>query len=70
MNLLINIPPDFYEELLTPMVEGDKGVESKELEFDGKNMDAINVILDFLDHRLNTVCSIFNLLFKLDLLAA
>ncbi|CAG5132458.1 unnamed protein product [Candidula unifasciata] len=53
VNLLINIPADFYEELLTPVVEDEKGVE-KEMEYDGKNMEAISVILDFLDHRLRT----------------
>lgn len=62
VNLLINIPPDFYEELLTPMVEEDKGTDSKDLEYDGKNMDAINVILEFLDHRLRTVGVNLNIL--------
>lgn len=54
VNLLINIPADFYEELLTPMVEEEeKGGERQEIEFDGKNMEAIWVILQFLDHRLS-----------------
>lgn len=54
VNLLINIPADFFEELLTPVVEDDKGID-KDTEYDGKNMEAINVILEFLDHRLRTV---------------
>ncbi|BFZ05328.1 hypothetical protein BsWGS_08367 [Bradybaena similaris] len=53
VNLLINIPADFYEELLTPVVEDEKGIE-KDMEYDGKNMEAVSVILDFLDHRLRT----------------
>ncbi|XP_005090378.1 synembryn-A [Aplysia californica] len=54
VNLLINIPADFYEELLTPMVEDDKSMDCKDVEYDGKNMEAINVILEFLDHRLDS----------------
>ncbi|KAK0055198.1 synembryn-A-like isoform X1 [Biomphalaria pfeifferi] len=54
INLLINIPADFYEELLTPMVDDDKGIDNKDIEYDGKNMEAIHVILEFLDHRLRT----------------
>ncbi|KAK7465075.1 hypothetical protein BaRGS_00037733 [Batillaria attramentaria] len=53
VNLLINIPTDFYEELLTPLNESDvRGVENKDIEFDGKNMEAILALLDFLQHRL------------------
>ncbi|RUS69867.1 hypothetical protein EGW08_022373, partial [Elysia chlorotica] len=53
VNLLINIPADFYEELLAPMVEEDERAgDRQEIEFDGKNMEAIWVILQFLDHRL------------------
>ncbi|XP_059150674.1 synembryn-A-like [Physella acuta] len=54
VNLLINIPADFYEELLTPMVDDDKGMDNKDTEYDGKNMEAIHVILEFLDHRLRS----------------
>lgn len=53
VNLLINIPTDFYEELLTPLNESDvRGLENKDIEFDGKNMEAILALLDFLQHRL------------------
>ena len=56
VNLLINIPPDFYEELLTPLNESDVcGIENKDIEFDGKNMEAIIALLDFLQSRLETV---------------
>lgn len=56
MNLLINIPTDFYEELLTPLNESDvHGIENKDIEYDGKNMEAIISLLDFLQYRLETV---------------
>ncbi|KAK7099379.1 synembryn-A-like [Littorina saxatilis] len=55
VNLLINIPTDFYEELLTPLNESDIcGVENKDIEFDGKNMEAIISLLDFLQSRLDS----------------
>ncbi|KAH9500577.1 Synembryn-A [Bulinus truncatus] len=44
INLLINIPADFYEELLTPMVDDDKSMDNKDIEYDGKNMEAIHVL--------------------------
>jgi hypothetical protein len=56
VNLLINIPTDFYEELLTPLNESDVcGVENKDIEYDGRNMEAIISLLDFLQSRLDTV---------------
>ncbi|ESO95427.1 hypothetical protein LOTGIDRAFT_117074, partial [Lottia gigantea] len=56
INLLINIPVDFYEELLTPLNEIEvRGMENKEVEYDGKNMEAIIVLLNFLDNRLDRV---------------
>lgn len=52
VNLLINMPRDCYEELLAPMSEGDiSGLENKEVEYDGKNMEAIVVLLNFLYDR-------------------
>ncbi|KAL8624070.1 hypothetical protein ACOMHN_019493 [Nucella lapillus] len=55
VNLLINIPADFYEELLTPLNESDVcGIENKDIEFDGRNMEAIIALLDFLQLRLET----------------
>ncbi|PVD33593.1 hypothetical protein C0Q70_04850 [Pomacea canaliculata] len=55
VNLLINIPTDFYEELLTPLNESDvHGIENKDIEYDGKNMEAIISLLDFLQYRLET----------------
>ncbi|XP_067655271.1 synembryn-A-like [Haliotis asinina] len=54
VNLLINIPVDFYEELLTPLNESDvRGVENKDVEYDGKNMEAIIVLIEFLSKRLD-----------------
>ncbi|KAK3611621.1 hypothetical protein CHS0354_018317 [Potamilus streckersoni] len=54
INLLINMPKDCYEELLIPLNEGDVGsVENKDVEFDGKNMEAIVILLNFLYRRLD-----------------
>ena len=35
--------------------EDERAGERQEIEFDGKNMEAIWVILQFLDHRLSVV---------------
>lgn len=54
VNLLTNIPRDCYEELLIPLNEVDiEGVENKEVEYDGRNMEAIIVLLNFLYNRLD-----------------
>ena len=56
VNLLTNMPRESYEELLTPLTEGAIGGHAnKDLEYDGNNMEAVNVLLDFLDKRLDTV---------------
>lgn len=56
MNLLTNMPSDSYEELLTPMNEGAVGgIDNKEVEYDGKNMEAVLALLEFLDKRLDRV---------------
>ena len=63
VNLLTNVPLDCYEELLTPLNEDDDdiGLENKEAEYDGKNMEAILVLLDFLYRRLDKVdCSLMS----------
>lgn len=50
------MPPESYEELLTPMNEGAAGgVENKDIEYDSKNMEAIVALLAFLEKRLDTV---------------
>jgi len=54
VNLLTNMPPVSYEELLTPLNEGAiGGVENKDIEYDGKNMEAVVRLLEFLDKRLD-----------------
>ena len=56
VNLLINMPRDCYEELLAPLQEGDVAdIENKDIEFDGKNMEAIVVLLNFLYKRFDRV---------------
>ncbi|XP_064634394.1 synembryn-A-like isoform X2 [Lineus longissimus] len=55
VNLLTNMPRDCYEELLTPLTEGAvSAMDNKEVEYDGKNMEAIVVLLEFLNNRLDT----------------
>ncbi|CAF0773314.1 unnamed protein product [Rotaria sp. Silwood1] len=50
INLLTNMPKTCFEELLSPAVlEEDNSSE----EHNGKNMEAINIILRFLDHRIS-----------------
>ena len=52
------MPGDSYEELLTPMTEGAAGgLDNKDVEYDGQNMEAIVILLEFLDKRLDKVGS-------------
>ena len=53
VNLLTNMPSVSYEELLTPIAEELGTIENKDMEYDGKNMEAIAVLLEFLNHRLD-----------------
>ena len=53
------MPRDCYEELLAPLQEGDiTEIENKEIEYDGKNMEAIVVLLNFLYKRFDRVSMI------------
>jgi predicted nucleotidyltransferase len=49
INLLTNMPKTCFEELLSPAVLED---ENSNDEHNGKNMEAINIVLRFLDHRM------------------
>ncbi|CAF2103459.1 unnamed protein product [Rotaria magnacalcarata] len=49
VNLLTNMPKTCFEELLSPAVLED---DNDNGEHNGKNMEAINIILRFLDHRI------------------
>lgn len=54
VNLLTNMPPDSYEELLTPLNESAACVDdNKDFEYDGQNMEGVVVLLHFLDKRLD-----------------
>lgn len=56
VNLLTNMPPTCYDELLTPLNEGDLGdLENKEIECEGQNMEAIVALMEFLEIRLDKV---------------
>lgn len=60
VNLLINVLLDCYEELLIFLNEDDEdiGLENKEVEYDGKNMEVILVFLEFLNCRFDKVCDL------------
>lgn len=60
VNLLINVSLDCYEELLIFLNEDDEdiGLENKEVEYDGKNMEVILVFLEFLNRRFDKVCDL------------
>ena len=50
------MPRESYEELLTPLNEGSViDMENKEVEYDGKNMEAVVILLEFLNKRLDIV---------------
>jgi hypothetical protein len=54
------MPRDCYEELLAPMAEVDlSGIENKEVEYDGKNMEAVVILLNFLYERLDRVKTLY-----------
>jgi len=46
------MPTTCYEELLSPIVPED---ENENDEHDGKNLDAINIILHFLDYQITEI---------------
>ncbi|XP_069680311.1 synembryn-A [Periplaneta americana] len=52
VNLLMSIPSNCYEELMTP-VQRSPHDPPKEFEYDGRNMEAVAVLLDFLNYKLN-----------------
>ena len=53
------MPKDSYDELLTDEIAA-ASVENKEIEFDGKNMEAVVVLLRFLEHRLTNTVSMMD----------
>lgn len=60
VNLLTNLPRESYEELVTPLNEGSldsptdpNDVGQQQVEYDGNNMAAVVVLIDFLNKRLD-----------------
>lgn len=50
------MPRESYEELLAPVNEDTTGAaEQKDIEYDGKNMEAVVKLLEFLENRLEVV---------------
>jgi hypothetical protein len=60
VNLLITVPDNCYEKLMTP-VQRSPHDPAKEFEYDGKNMEALAVLLDFLDSKLDMAEQVDNL---------
>lgn len=54
VNLLINIPPTCYEELLVP-IEEIGHINNPKYEYGAMNVEAIAVLLEFLERRLEKV---------------
>lgn len=52
VNLLMDVPDKCYEKLMTP-IQRSPHDPAKEFEYDGKNMEALVVLLDFLDSKLD-----------------
>lgn len=52
------MPLSSYEELLTPVLKITDSQKDNTVEFEGMNMEAICVLLNFLDKRLDKVCQV------------
>jgi hypothetical protein len=66
VNLLTNMPRESFEELLTPATDSDTGSEpcaaaaassNDDLVYDGKNMEAIAELLEYLKKHIDVVRS-------------
>lgn len=55
VNLLTNIPKSCYDDLLVPIEEIGK-INNPKYEYDKMNVEAIAVLLEFLEIRLQKVC--------------
>jgi hypothetical protein len=55
----MNVPDNCYEKLMTPVHISSHDC-GKEFEYDGRNMEALAVLLDFLDYKLNLAEQVSN----------
>ncbi|XP_054713021.1 synembryn-A-like [Uloborus diversus] len=53
IDLLTNMPMSSYEELLTPVLKINDAKKDNSFEYDGMNMEAVCVLLNFLEKRLD-----------------
>jgi hypothetical protein len=60
INLLTNMPPSSFEELLSPITEIGKP-DNPDHEFNEMNMEVIDVMLQFLSKRLDSVSNLFTI---------
>jgi hypothetical protein len=61
--MLVGIPPKCYENLMPP-VQINQQDPAEEFEYDGRNMEAVVKLLDFLDHNLNLKEQVSNILYN------
>ncbi|UYV76505.1 RIC8B [Cordylochernes scorpioides] len=54
VDLLTVMPDSAYEELLTPLTDLPIGSDDAEFDFEGMNMEAVIVLVEFLEFRLST----------------
>jgi hypothetical protein len=57
----MNVPDKCYEKLMTPMQRSQHD-PAKEFEYDSKNMEALVVLLDFLDSKLDMAEQVNNII--------
>ena len=50
--MLVNVPHNYFETLM-PAVRRNPQGPAKEFEYDGRNMEAMAKLLDFLDYKLD-----------------
>ena len=56
VNLLTNYQGEWTYPLIEPFDKAFTNEDLQEIEYDGKNMNATQILLDFLDHNLTKVC--------------
>ena len=61
--MLLNIPHNCFETLMPP-VQRNPQDPAKEFEYDGRNMEAVAKLLDFLDYKLNLTEQVSNILYS------
>jgi hypothetical protein len=61
--MLVGIPPKCYEKLMPP-VQRNQQEPAKEFEYEGRNMEAVAKLLDFLDRTLSRTEQVSNIFYN------